>query len=228
MELSPDITSEDLQAFLQEADEQLQLLDEDIVKLERDHDNPELIKEIFRAAHTLKGSSGMLGHQRMTELAHHMETVLDKVRRNELPVSTEVVDALLHSLDALTMLKEELVSPDVSEVDIAASIAELELVLHDGNEPEDTVAEPEVGKGDIVLTVEDTAKLESAQEAEQVVYAIEIKFVDSTDWAAVRCFQLFDALSQICETVASKPTLEDIQEERVGKSIALFVIGRGR
>ena len=68
MELSPDITSEDLQAFLQEADEQLQLLDEDIVKLERDHENPELIKEIFRAAHTLKGSSAMLGHQRMAEL----------------------------------------------------------------------------------------------------------------------------------------------------------------
>ena len=224
MDLSPDITSEDLQAFLQEADEQLQLLDEDIVKLEKDHDNPELIKEIFRAAHTLKGSSGMLGHLRMTELAHHMETVLDKVRRNELPVSTEVVDALLHSLDALTMLKEELVSPDVSEVDVAASIAELELVLNDGNEPDETAEEPEVGKGDIVLTVEDTAKLESAQEAEQVVYAIEIRFVDSTDWAAVRCFQLFDVLGQICETVASKPTMEDIQEERVGKSIALFVI----
>lgn len=225
MELSPDITSEDLQAFLQEADEQLQLLDEDIVKLERDHNNPELIKEIFRAAHTLKGSSGMLGHQRMTELAHHMETLLDKVRRKEVPVSTEVVDALLHSLDALTMLKEELVSPGLSEVDIAASIAELEVVLNAGNDPSQTAAvEVEIGKDDIVLSVEDSAKLEAVEESEQTAYSIEIKFVDSTDWAAVRCFQLFDALGQICETVASSPTQEDVQEERVGKSIALLVI----
>ena len=80
MELAPDITAEDIQAFLQEAEEHLELLDEDIVRLEREGDNQELLQEIFRAAHTLKGSSAMLGHQRMAALAHLMESFLDLVR----------------------------------------------------------------------------------------------------------------------------------------------------
>ena len=60
MDLAPDVTAEDIEVFLQEADEQLQLLDEDVVRLEQEEDAGELLQEIFRAAHTLKGSSGML------------------------------------------------------------------------------------------------------------------------------------------------------------------------
>ena len=118
MELAPDITAEDLQAFLQEAEEHLQLLDEDIVRLEREGDNQELLQEIFRAAHTLKGSSAMLGHQRMTALAHVMETLLDMVRKGTLEVDTQVADALLHGLDTLTLLTEELLEEDAPETDV--------------------------------------------------------------------------------------------------------------
>ncbi|MHB8105767.1 MAG: Hpt domain-containing protein, partial [Dehalococcoidales bacterium] len=81
MELASGITQEDLKLFLQEADEQLELLDEDIVRLEKEAENPDLMQEIFRAAHTLKGSSAMVGHQRLSELAHAMENVLDNIHR---------------------------------------------------------------------------------------------------------------------------------------------------
>ena len=61
MDLSSDISTEDLEVFLQEAQEQLELLDEEIVRLEREEDTAPLLQEIFRAAHTLKGSAGMIG-----------------------------------------------------------------------------------------------------------------------------------------------------------------------
>ncbi len=80
MDLSPDISPEDLEVFLQEAEEQLELLDEDIVRLEREEDTEPLLQEIFRAAHTLKGSAGMIGHHLMTDLAHSMENLLDQLR----------------------------------------------------------------------------------------------------------------------------------------------------
>jgi two-component system chemotaxis sensor kinase CheA len=95
MNLDPDITREDLQVFLEEADEQLQLLDENIVAIEGQENSSEEIQEIFRAAHTLKGSSAMLGYQEMTDLGHAMETLLDKVRKGSLAPTTTVVDALL-------------------------------------------------------------------------------------------------------------------------------------
>ena len=105
-----EIDREDLEVFLQEADEQLQLLDQDIVGLERDPTNGDILQEIFRASHTLKGSSGMLGHQRMAGMAHAMENVLDRLRKGTLAVSPQVIDALLHSLDALRLLRDELLS----------------------------------------------------------------------------------------------------------------------
>ena len=114
MDLADGITQEDLSLFLQEADEQLQLLDEDIVRLEKEDSNPDLMQEIFRAAHTLKGSSAMIGHNRMAELAHAMENVLDNLRKGTLSISPQIVDALLHGLDIMRELREELVSSDCS------------------------------------------------------------------------------------------------------------------
>ena len=63
--LNSDITREELEVFLQEAEEQLQLLYDDIVRLEKDQENDEILQEIFRAAHTLKGSSALLGYTRV-------------------------------------------------------------------------------------------------------------------------------------------------------------------
>ena len=75
-----DITQEELPIFQAEADEQLQILEEGLVQLEKTEGSPELVQTLFRAAHTLKGSSGMIGHKSMVELTHALETVLDGIR----------------------------------------------------------------------------------------------------------------------------------------------------
>ena len=123
MNLAANSTQEDLAIFLQETDEMLQLLDEDIVRLERESGNTELLNEIFRAAHTIKGSSAMFGHHRMSKLAHSMESVLDGLRKETLEVTPQLVDALLKCLDVLKILKEELLTSQESEVDIAEGIS---------------------------------------------------------------------------------------------------------
>ncbi len=122
--LAVDLDPEDFEVFLQEADEQLQLLDEDIVRLEREGDNSGLIQEIFRAAHTLKGSSAMIGHKQMAELGHVMESLLDRVRKRTLTVDTRVVDALLRGLDLLRIMKEDLAGLRGITVDITVAVAD--------------------------------------------------------------------------------------------------------
>lgn len=225
MELASDITSEDIQAFLQEAEEQLQLLDEDIVRLEREQDTPELLQEIFRAAHTLKGSSAMLGHQRMAEMAHAMESVLDKVRRGSLMVTTQVVDALLHSLDALTLLKDELISSDVSDVDIDATVAELERAAASDGDADSSQAS-DGALTSVELDQEGKAKLESLLASGQNAYEVTVTLSPETSWAAVRCFQLLENLSNAGEVVASLPTQDDIEAERVGSYFGAIVAGQ--
>ncbi|MBP7694828.1 MAG: Hpt domain-containing protein, partial [Anaerolineales bacterium] len=99
MEVTFDIAEDELQIFLAEANEHLQVLDEGLVRLERERDDAPLLQALFRSAHTLKGSAGAIGHRRMADLTHVMETVLDGVRKNTLSVEAFLMDALLESLD---------------------------------------------------------------------------------------------------------------------------------
>ena len=125
MELNFDIAEDELQIFLAEANEHLQILDEGLVRLEREGDDPPLLQALFRAAHTLKGSAGAIGHQRMAELTHVMETVLDGLRKGTHTVDVRMADALLESLDALRLLLTEVVDRQRSPVDIAVLVARL-------------------------------------------------------------------------------------------------------
>ena len=123
---SADVSPEELKVFIEEADEQIALLDRDLVRLETEGDDPELIQEIFRATHTMKGSSAMLGYPRMSELAHGMESLLDALRSGKISVSAEMVDSLLYSLDILKVLRDALVSPEKRPTDIRPAVARLE------------------------------------------------------------------------------------------------------
>ena len=71
----------------------------------------DLLNELFRAAHSLKGLSGMLGLQEINCLTHRMENVLDAARKGQLPVEERVVELLFRSVDCLTELIERLRDP---------------------------------------------------------------------------------------------------------------------
>src|SRR5690348_17355838 len=93
--------------FLDEAVEQLEILEQDILILEQDA-SAHLLQEIFRAAHTLKGSSRAMGFAAMGELTHAMEDVFDRLRHDTLRVSRELIDSLFDALDSLKAMKEEI------------------------------------------------------------------------------------------------------------------------
>ncbi len=125
MNVTFDISEDELQIFLAEAEEHLQRLDEGLLRLERVGGDAELLQEIFRAAHTLKGSAGMIGHQRMAELTHAMETVLDGLRKHTVVVSAPLVDACLEALDHLKLLRDEVATGVVAAANIAPCVERL-------------------------------------------------------------------------------------------------------
>lgn len=210
MELAEGISKEDLQLFLQETGEQLQLLDEDIVKLEKESNTSNLLQEIFRAAHTIKGSSAIVGHHRMSELAHAMENVLDKMRKGLLTAKPEVIDALLNGLDLLGSLKEELVSNDAKQTDITASVAELAKVASDnGSEPKTKV---ETAAVQLNIDNEAKDKLEQALATGCNAYNIQGTIKKDSAWPTVRCFQLMQELMPMGQIIVSSPTQKEIED----------------
>lgn len=99
------------QSFREEAFELLNSLEESLLELEQNPENPDEISAVFRAMHTIKGSAAMFGFDAISEFAHSVENVLDEVRDGVLPVTPELIDLTLRARDhiraALTDEPEE-------------------------------------------------------------------------------------------------------------------------
>lgn len=89
--------------FVDEAMERLTELEDGLLRLEKYPDDKELINTIFRAAHTIKGSSGSIGLRDISTFTHNMEEILDMVRQGRLSADKELINVLLEAAD---MIKE--------------------------------------------------------------------------------------------------------------------------
>jgi two-component system chemotaxis sensor kinase CheA len=90
-----------LSEFLTETCENLSVLDLELVKLEQNPNDPELLGNIFRLVHTIKGTCGFLGLPRLEAVAHAGENVLGKIRDGDLQVTPEAISLVLAALDRI-------------------------------------------------------------------------------------------------------------------------------
>ncbi|MEM6780254.1 MAG: chemotaxis protein CheW [Pseudomonadota bacterium] len=87
--------------FLTETNESLGELDLDLVKLEQNPNDKDLLSNIFRLMHTIKGTCGFLGLPRLEKVAHHAENIMGRFRDGELEVTPEYVTLIFESLDCI-------------------------------------------------------------------------------------------------------------------------------
>ncbi|MFC7333252.1 chemotaxis protein CheW [Rhodocista pekingensis] len=111
-----------LSEFLTETNENLAVLDVELVRLERNPNDPGLLSNIFRLVHTIKGTCGFLGLPRLESVAHAAENVLGKFRDGELSVTPYAVSLILESLDTikgiLSVLEQTEAEPAGSDEDL--------------------------------------------------------------------------------------------------------------
>ncbi|GFD70277.1 chemotaxis protein CheA [Alteromonas sp. KUL106] len=87
--------------FFDESDEHLDDMEQLLMSLDVESPDPEELNSIFRAAHSIKGGSGIFGFDALMNLTHVMENLLDKARNNELSITAAIVNVLLETLDVL-------------------------------------------------------------------------------------------------------------------------------
>ena len=125
--------------FLDEANENIGRLNEHLLQLDEQVkavDDPasgefdaNLLNDMFRAAHTLKGLSGMLGLNNINALTHKVENVFDAARNSILPITPKVVEVVFQSLDRLGEMLEQLKEGQDDQVDCEVVIADIQLLL---------------------------------------------------------------------------------------------------
>ena len=125
MSLPAHIDADILRDFLTEAAELIEQVDQDLVHLEQTPDDLELLNRIFRALHTIKGSSSFLSLDPLTHFAHAAEDALNALRKGEVPVSAEVMDLLLRAVDVVRSQMAELgndAMPSEGPADLAEAL----------------------------------------------------------------------------------------------------------
>ena len=113
--------------FLIESQEGLDRMERCLTDLEERPQDAELIGDIFRSVHTIKGTTGFLGFKRLEKLAHAGENLLGLLRENKLTADRPIITGLLHLLDGLRLILKAIeVSDNEGEGDDAALIGDLE------------------------------------------------------------------------------------------------------
>lgn len=119
--------------FITEAKEHLETIEPNLLELEKAPDNLALLNDIFRPMHSLKGASGFLGLDKINRLAHKSENILDELRKGTMVVTSEIMDLILSSTDALRQMIESLESTNTEgDVETAHIIEQIDAVMAGG------------------------------------------------------------------------------------------------
>lgn len=233
--------SQYLNIFLDEAEEQLQILDEALVLLEQEQDNKELLNRIFRAAHTLKGSSASMGFEKMAQLTHAMEGILDDLRHGELIVNSEIIDHLLQGLDVLKMLNGGISSGQESDVDVSPLIQNLNNVKEkpatgalQKNDTSSAVAEAAMTEPEVVnklhLDMDDVEfNVAAAAKANGYnVWHVKVTLAADCLMKGARAYIVFNNIKDMGEVIKTIPPIDEIEEEHFEDSFQFVLVTKAR
>lgn len=208
-----DATPEEVKIFFEELEEQTQAFERGLLRLEKEPENAELLSEIFRCAHTLKGSSFTLGYSTIGSLTHSMENLLDKLRNKEMSLNSDIANVLLEGLDTLKLLKFHLESGDEKEIDIQDFAEKITRLCDDKNES--------IHPTPLLSDESEDAFIENR---ETKPYRISIEISSQCEEPAMRVSQIFSYLQDMGEIYKSVPTLEEVENENVGQFVELVFL----
>ena len=123
------IDSSMLPDFIVEAAEHLEEMESSLLRLEQDYEDKEVMDEIFRSIHTIKGAAQFVGIERVSELSHKMENLLDLIRRHEITLNTAITDLLIAGKDRIALLVDELERNRAEESEVADLVEQIRRVV---------------------------------------------------------------------------------------------------
>lgn len=134
MLVDPDM-KEIVESFIVETKEILDKLDVDLVEMEKRPDDNDLLNSVFRHFHTIKGTSSFLGLDKLTGVTHKGEDILNKLRKGEASLNSNIMDSLLNAYDKMKSLLisiEEFQNEDIEVDDTIKELTDLIAILENG------------------------------------------------------------------------------------------------
>jgi two-component system chemotaxis sensor kinase CheA len=230
--------------FIEEAREHIDTLTKSLLILEKDPQNIEVVNMLFRSAHTLKGSSGMMGYIDLQDLTHAMEDIFDEMRKGKKP-SSNLISALLECVDALSLKLENIQNMVETEIDVATLTQKLKeaSALFPHEEPEETAAPP-IETPEVVETVDvvdavDTSAIELSETEKDAVikaeswgehcYFVDLQFSKDCAFKSVRSILVLSKIAEVAEVIKTQPDqteIEAFKEEKLDLGLKIAITSK--
>lgn len=236
-----------LDMFIEESKEHLQAINANLLLLESDPDSTQIVNEIFRSAHTLKGMAATMGFEDMASLTHESENVLDLIRNNKLKINSDIMDVIFQSVDLIEGMVYNIIDGGDGSADVSGPVGKLRLIvagdLHavkaastapqqekasapSSEEPAKDLASAEAqydyshyNLDEFAITV-----MKQSKDAGQNVFWIKVILRDDCLLKAARAYMVFDNLESLGEVIKSKPSVEDIENERFDQEFEIVFV----
>lgn len=217
-----------LDMFIEESKEHLQAINSNLLLLESDPNNIQIVNEIFRSAHTMKGMAATMGFEDMASLTHEAENVLDLIRNHKCKISSEIMDVIFQSVDLIEGMVYNIIDGGNGSADVSAPVTKLRAIVAG-----DLGALKEVAAATATATSEEVeAKparthnnqfeldeysmtvMKQSEESGNHPYWIKITLQENCLLKAARTYMVFDQLESVGEVIKSTPSVEDLENER--------------
>ncbi|NLI69839.1 MAG: chemotaxis protein CheA [Firmicutes bacterium] len=215
--------------FLSEANEYLQILNNCLLKMEKDPENLENLQEMFRIVHSLKGMAGTMGYELLTQVSHRLEFYLEKLKSGEFSVTAETIDLLFDSVDVFQGLIIFPEAPEEKEKTAATRLLEkLERHLQKNGEPGMETPVPSTDDEEAPVTFDFNAEekefLSAARTRGEFTYLVRVILHRETMMKSVRSYMVIRALEDFGEIVSTEPSMEDLDEEKFDCSFKVAIV----
>ncbi|WP_338554801.1 chemotaxis protein CheA [Paenibacillus sp. KS-LC4] len=201
--------SEFRQVFLEELEEQIMTMEEEILSLEKQGSHSEGIQRLFRAAHTIKGSSAAMGYMELKQLTHEWEHLLDMLRNEELAMSLELTNLFFQCLDFIKDLQNSIIHEELLP-NPSAVIKELERFSKANTE---SAAAAKEAAGD-ALPEEAEQVLQQYIHNGQTVFTITVKLAEDCMMRLARISIIDVSLRAFGEVLWNEPNMKLVKDDQ--------------
>jgi len=238
-----------LKDFFTEAEQMVEMLEANVLVLENEPGNSDAIDEVFRAAHTLKGSAATVQMTELSSFTHLIEDLLDDIRSDAVQATSKIIDALLEAIDVVKAMIQSRAGGEPYHKDTSAIADHLSSFRKEqGKKPAKGAAGAKRGKGASAagrakapkveqaseelnsegaparrLTEYELLELKEAAPAGSQIYFVRVDFNENNPMNSVGGIQVFAAFRRVGTVLKTLPDFERLYEDTFFPSVEYFV-----
>lgn len=219
-----DDNSQFLDMFFEETDEHLLKLNELVLEFEKDASDTQILNDIFRSAHTLKGMAGTMGFEKMTEITHKLENVFTILKEGKIIANQEVISVVFNSLDALAEIVENIRQGTEDTADYSEITNVCDRIVARANETNAVASVQDADVSELELDETDWNVIASAQTNNYNTFKIKVTIEEDSMMVNARVFLVINKLEEVGEVMKTDPLIEVLESEEFGRTFQLLYI----